>query len=131
MAEAVVSNAMLKCMFGLGPGTLTILPTDQITVENQPIATMMDYIPMMNIGSFNMCNSPMNPQFIAATAAAMGTPTPVPCIPVTIAPWVPPCIPPVLCANKPAIDKNSMCSCMWAPMGITISQSGTTKTTVP
>ena len=35
------------------------------------------------------CNSPSNPMVAAATTAALGVLTPMPCIPMTIAPWMP------------------------------------------
>ena len=48
--------------------------------------------------------------FIAATAAAMGVPTPVPCTPVTPAPWVPG-VPNVLIANIPVLDNTCTLTC--------------------
>ena len=49
----------------------------------------------------------------AATAAAMGALTPMPCIPNTTAPWVPGA-PTVMLGGMPALDKSSMLMCMWA-----------------
>ena len=56
---------------------------------SQPAATIMAFKPMANIPGFGACMSPMNPQVIAATAAALGVFTPQPCIPVTTSPWAP------------------------------------------
>ncbi len=39
--------------------------------------------PFVSIMPFAMCTSPANPTVAAATAAAMGVLTPMPCIPVT------------------------------------------------
>jgi Domain of unknown function (DUF4280) len=128
-ADSVVHGAMLQCAMGTSPGSLSLIP-NQVTFENQTPATMMDYKPMVNIPTFGMCQSPANPMVAAATAAAMGVLTPQPCIPNTVAPWVPPTIPPVLMGNLPLIDKNAMCMCLWAGV-ITIKNPGTTKTKVP
>ena len=45
----------------------------------------------------------------AATAAALGVLTPMPCIPVTAAPWMPG-VPQVLIGNMPAARVNDMTS---------------------
>jgi hypothetical protein len=60
-----------------------------------------------------MCLSPANPAVVAATAAAMGVFTPMPCIPVIPAPWVPG-VPNVLIADTPALDNNCTLMCAWA-----------------
>lgn len=114
------------CMFGAAPGVLVVVPQGKpVMAENKPAATIMDFVPMKNIMPFGMCNSPMNPTFIAATAAKLGVPTPVPCVPVTT-PWVPGAVK-TLINNFPALTASSKCSCAWAPMGISITNPGTTK----
>jgi hypothetical protein len=70
-------------------------------------------VPMLNIMPFGMCNSIANPMVAAATAAALGVLTPMPCIPATAAPWVPGS-PTVLIANMPALNNSSKLMCMWA-----------------
>jgi uncharacterized Zn-binding protein involved in type VI secretion len=65
---------------------------------------------------------------IAATAAAMGVLTPMPCIPMTSAPWVPG-VPTVLIAKMPALDDGSKCFCSWAGV-ISISMAGQFQTMV-
>jgi hypothetical protein len=72
----------------------------------------MDHIPMTNIMPFGMCMSPSNPTVAAATSAAMGVLTPMPCIPATPAPWVPGA-PTVLLGNAPALDNVSTLTCIW------------------
>ena len=129
---AVVDGAMLKCMFGASPGTLTVTNNQTVKAEGKAVATIMDFAPYTNnISSFGMCQSMMNPQVIAATAAAMGVLTPQQCTPATVVPWLPPAIPPVVVSNLPSFDDSAKCTCLWAPMGISISNAQTTKTEVP
>ena len=113
MGQLVVNTAQLKCSFGLAPSVLTVLPADKVFALNQPAATIMDYKPMVNIKPFGMCQSMLNPQVAAATAAAQGVLTPQPCIPVTSAPWVPGS-PTVMIGNKMALNNSSKCMCNWA-----------------
>ena len=68
--------------------------------------------PTVNIGPFGLCTTPTNPQVAAATAAAMGTLTPQPCVPVTPVPWAPGS-PTVLVDGQPALNSSSTCACQW------------------
>jgi hypothetical protein len=74
---------------GSSPGSLSVLPTNETYGGSNPAATVQDMKPMVNIASFGMCQSPLNPQVAAATAAASGVLTPQPCIPATSSPWAP------------------------------------------
>ncbi|SOD70932.1 uncharacterized protein DUF4280 [Jatrophihabitans sp. GAS493] len=112
MAQAVGSTAMLKCTFGLAPSTLNVLPAARVTVEGKPAAAIVDDAPMLNIPPFGMCNSLANPVVAAATAAALGVLTPMPCLPVIPAPWIP-LAPTVLIGGKPALVSGSMCTCAY------------------
>ena len=49
----------------------------------------------------------------AATAAALGALTPMPCVPLTVAPWAPGS-PTVMIGNLPALENSSKLMCMWA-----------------
>lgn len=129
MPIQVVNGAQLMCTFGTSPSNLVVLPINQVLSENQPEATIQDYIPMVNIQPFGMCMSPANPQVAAATAAAMGVLTPQPCIPATSSPWTPGSIP-VGISSKVALNNISMCTCMWAGV-ITITDPGQTTTIIP
>ena len=122
MAEQVVSGAMLKCSMGLAPGTLMVLPANKVMCGNMSAANIMDYIPMTNIMPFGMCQSIANPVVAAATTAALGVLTPMPCIPNTTAPWTPGAAKTKL-GNMPALDKDSKCMCMWAGV-IEITMAG-------
>lgn len=103
---------MLKCTFGLAPSVLSVLPTNRVMVGGTPAANIMDSIPMLNIAPFGMCQSLANPMVIAATAAALGVLVPMPCIPVTVAPWIP-SVPTVSIGTMPLLDAGATCVCAW------------------
>lgn len=107
----VVNGAMMMCTFGMAPATLNVLPINRVTVGGQPAANIMDFKPIVNVAPFGMCNSPSNPTVAAATAAALGVLTPMPCVPVTT-PWVP-TQPLTMIANQPALTADSKCTCSW------------------
>jgi hypothetical protein len=112
-------GAMLTCTFGAAPGSMMVLPMN-LVLTAVPDANIMDNKPMMNILPFGMCMSMSNPMVIAATAAALGVPTPMPCIPMTMAPWVPGS-PTVLLGNMPALNNSSKLMCMWGGViGVTM-----------
>ena len=129
MPQQVVNGAMLQCSFGMAPSTLVVLPINRALVGNQPAANIMDHIPMANIMPFGMCQSIANPVVAAATAAALGVLTPMPCIPATAAPWVPGS-PTVLIGGQPALNSTSQCMCNWAGV-IQITNPGQTTTQIP
>ena len=112
MAQQTCMGATLQCSFGAAPSSLVVLPTNKV-LTGTPDANIMDYKPMVNILPFGVCSSLANPTVAAATAAALGVLTPMPCIPNTVAPWVPGA-PTVLLANMPILNNTSKCMCMWA-----------------
>jgi hypothetical protein len=111
MGVQVVTGAMLQCSFGVAPSSLMVLPANKV-MATTPAANIMDNKPMLNIMPFGMCQSPANPMVAAATAAALGVLTPMPCIPATAAPWVPGC-PTVLIGNMPAVNNSCKLMCNW------------------
>lgn len=113
MGIAVVAGATLQCSFGVAPATLNVLPTNKVLGGGPPAATIMDNIPLVNVLPFGMCTSLANPTVAAATAAALGVLTPMPCIPVIPAPWAPGS-PTVICGTAPALNESSMCMCAYA-----------------
>lgn len=113
MSMHVCNGAVLMCSFGVAPSSLIVLPINRTITSNMPAANIMDYVPMVNILPFGMCMSLANPTVAAATTAALGVLTPMPCIPVTPAPWVPGS-PTVLLANMPALNDLSKLMCTWA-----------------
>lgn len=108
-------GAMMKCTFGLAPSSLVVLPTNRTMTNMMPDANIMDHVPMLNIMPFGMCMSPANPTVAAATVAAMGVLTPMPCIPATPAPWVPGA-PTVMLGMFPTLDNVSKLMCIWGGM---------------
>jgi hypothetical protein len=115
---------MMMCTMGMAPSNLIVLPVNMVMAENQPMANIQDFKPIVNIPPFGMCQSPANPTVAAATAAALGVLTPMPCVPMTTAPWVPG-NPMVMVANQPALDMNSKCMCNWGGV-ISITKPGGT-----
>lgn len=102
---------MMTCSFGAAPSTLVVTPENKL-LAGTPGATIMDNIPMKNIPPFAICTSLANPQVAAATAAAQGVLTPMPCVPFVPAPWLPGSVT-ILVANKPALTDSSKCMCAW------------------
>ena len=119
---------MLSCSFGVAPSQLIVLPQNRV-ITTQPIANIMDNKPIVNIPPFGMCSSLANPAVASATAAALGVLTPMPCMPVTTAPWMPGCTT-VLVANFPALNNSSKLMCMWGGV-IQIAYPGQTNIMIP
>lgn len=112
MALQVCAGATLMCSFGMTPSSLVVLPINRV-FTGTPAANIMDNKPLVNILPFGMCTSLANPTVASATAAAMGVLTPMPCVPVIPAPWIPGS-PTVLIGNIPALNNTSKLMCMWA-----------------
>ena len=127
MANLVCMGAMMQCSFGVAPSSLVVLPQNKVLTGGPPAATIMDGKPIVNVPPFGMCSSIANPTVAAATAAALGVLTPMPCVPVTPAPWTPG-VPTVLIGNMPALDAQSQLMCTWGGV-IQISSPGQTTVT--
>lgn len=111
MPKQVCTGAQLQCSFGAAPSVFNATPRPVLTSQ-MPAGTIMDHVPMMNIMPFGVCSSIANPTVASATAAALGVLTPMPCIPMTTAPWVPGAVN-VLITNQPALDNNCKLMCNW------------------
>src|SRR5690349_2340144 len=129
MPMHVCSGATLMCSFGMAPSTFNVLPINRTLTSNMPAANIMDHVPMVNIMPFGMCTTPSNPAVAAATAAAMGVLTPMPCVPVTPAPWVAGA-PTVILGNFPTLDNVSTLMCTWGGV-ITFVNAGEQTVNVP
>lgn len=125
MGILVVNGAQLVCSFGTAPSVLTIIPGNTM-VGGAPAATIRDMNPMQNIAPFAMCNSMANPTVASATAAAMGVLTPMPCVPVIPAPWVPGSTS-VMIGGVPTVNNTCTLTCAYGGV-ITITNPGQTKT---
>ncbi len=119
----------MMCTFGAAPSSLVVLPINRVMTNEVPDANIMDHIPMVNIMPFGVCMSLANPTVAAATAAALGVLTPMPCIPNTPAPWVPGA-PTVLLGNQPTLDNMSKLMCIWGGV-ISITYPGEVTVEVP
>jgi len=128
MPVQVVMGAMMACPFGVAPSTLVVLPINRVMCNKVPAANIMDFKPIVNIPPFGMCMSPSNPMVAAATAAALGVLTPMPCLPVTT-PWKPGGAT-VPLGKMPTLDNASTCQCSWGGV-ITITNPGQVNTMVP
>lgn len=109
----VCSGATLQCSFGIAPSVLNVLPVNRTLTGGMPAANLQDHIPLLNILPFGMCTSLANPTVAAATAAALGVLTPMPCMPATAAPWIPGGPPTMLLGGVPALDANGTLMCTW------------------
>lgn len=128
MGQQTCMGAAIQCSFGAAPGALMVLPLNRV-LTGVPDANIMDGKPMVNILPFGTCMSMANPMVAAATAAALGVLTPMPCIPATVAPWVPGA-PTVLLGNMPALNNSSKLMCMWGGV-ISINMPGQVTVAVP
>lgn len=129
MPLQVCHGAMMMCSFGLAPSALVVLPQNRVMTNNVPDANIMDHIPLVNIMPFGMCTTPTNPAVAAATSAALGVLTPVPCMPVTPSPWTAGA-PTVLLGSSPALDNISTLMCTWGGV-ITFTTAGEFTVNIP
>ena len=128
MGFAVIGGAMLQCSFGMAPSSLMVLPQNRV-VNVMPLATIMDNKPLVNVMPFGMCSSLSNPTVAAATSAAMGALTPMPCIPAIPGPWVPGS-PTCLIGGQPAINHTCQLTCAYGGI-IKITQPGQNTIQIP
>jgi hypothetical protein len=82
-------------------------------IEGKPAADITTTAMGVNIPPFAMCTSLANPAVAAATSAALGVLTPMPCTPAVVGTWIPQ-VPTVLVANKPILTMGSQCVCAYA-----------------
>ena len=129
MANQVVAGALCQCSFGAAPSALGVLPSNMTNAVGPAAATIMDNAPMVNILPFGTCSSLANPTVASATTAAQGVLTPMPCIPVTSAPWVPGSAT-VMIGGLPALNDSSQLMCSWAG-AISINFAGQVTVQIP
>ena len=128
MGIQVTMGSMMACTFGAAPSSLVVIPKGPpVMVGGAPAATIMDFAPIANVPPFGVCMSPSNPTVAAATAAALGVLTPMPCVPVIPAPWTPGA-PTALINNFPALTMPCQCMCTWG--GVITVTSPASQTTM-
>ncbi len=105
-------GATLRCSMGLAPGSL--LPTPRpLQCGSRVAANVTDHVPIANVTPFGLCRSLANPLVAAATSAAAGTLTPMPCVPATPAPWSPGAARTII-GGAPALSTQATLRCLWA-----------------
>ncbi|WP_437603022.1 DUF4280 domain-containing protein [Sorangium sp. So ce590] len=124
MAVQVCAGATTMCSFGMAPATLMALPVHQ-AMATLPAANISDCAPVLNVLPFGACSSLANPTVAAATAAALGVLTPMPCVPVPAGTWIPGSTK-VLLKGMPALDSAAKLMCTWGGV-IQILNPGQTK----
>lgn len=113
MADSYVcSGAVMKCSMGTSSANLTVLPSRTVFLAGQPQANISDHKSMVNLAPFGLCVSLAFPPTAAATAAALGVLTPMPCMHNTTSPWTVG-KPDNLIQGQPALLKSSTCQCQW------------------
>lgn len=127
MGQCVVAGAMLSCSFGLAPATLVPKGMSRVMIEGRPAAQVTDNAGMVNIPTFGMCNSLANPQVAAATTAALGVLTPMPCVPAIVSPWVPGALRTKI-GGMSALVSGSQCNCAYGGV-VQITMPGAMRTT--
>lgn len=113
MPKLVVLGAQLKCSEGLAPASLAVLPLNEGDGDGKAAATVQDFQPTVNVPPFGMCKTQANPQVAAATAAAQGVLTPMPCVPMLTAPWSPGAREATL-RGAAVLTADSTCKCAWS-----------------
>jgi hypothetical protein len=108
----VVAGGLLKCAMGTAPSAMVVLPDAQVMVEGRPVARVSDNIPFLNLLPFGMCQSPANPMVMAATAAALGVLTPMPCLPMPAGPWNSP-VSRTSVGGQSALGSGGTCMCAY------------------
>jgi len=115
MTKQCSGGGILQCSFGMSPTILNVLPINQV-FAGTPAANIMDFKPFVNIPTFGMCTSPMNP------AMALSFGAPVPCIPAITTPWIPGALN-TLIGNIPALNDGAKCRCEFGGI-ISVSFAG-------
>jgi hypothetical protein len=124
MGSQVCSGAALQCSFGTAPSTFA---ATGVQVDATAAAGVITDVAPSDVPPFAMCTSLSNPQVASATAAASGTLTPQPCVPV-LQPWSPGASK-VTIGEVAALDDSSQCNCSWGGV-VTVSSAGQTSVTV-
>ncbi len=130
MTLAVVGElSLIQCPFGVTPTPLNVLPDRTVFAEIMLMGNITDMISLVNIMTFGMCTTLSNPEVEAATDAAMGVLTPMPCVPVIDSPWISEAFT-VIATEGPALDQTSITMCAWGGV-IFVDEPGNFTVMVP
>lgn len=113
MVEVLTVGSTIKCDKAIPPGVSVLVGfPSPASASMMPVLSVMMNKPIVNIVTFGMCNSKTNPAVIAGTAAAQGVHTPMPCLPVIVAPWDNGASN-ITVGGIQAATKDSTCKCAW------------------
>jgi hypothetical protein len=115
MPPVVTMGGMMLCTMGMAPSSIVVLPANKVMAP-VPVANIVDQKTGAEIVPFGMCISPSNPTVAAATAAALGVLTPMPCVPTPPAPMIPGASPTEMVGNMPTTDMTCTIVCAFAGM---------------
>lgn len=108
----VCSGATMRCSFGDKSARLTVYPDRTVFLTGQPMANISDHTSLYNIAPFGKCHTTRYPATGAATAAAHGRLTPMPCVPGTMSDWRNGKNDYII-KGSPALLKSSYCKCCY------------------
>lgn len=126
MSEIVVNGAKVQCEFGNKPVILRATSQTKCLIEGKVAATILDVKPGVNLDTFGMCTSLLNPAVAAATTAALGVLTPQPCTMAPAGTWSL-VKPKLLVGGKPCLCSGATLNCVIGQGTITIASSGERK----
>ncbi|MFM7042568.1 MAG: DUF4280 domain-containing protein [Planctomycetaceae bacterium] len=108
----VNTGSMCLCNKGIAPMPLAAgVPT--VMASGTPSFNKLNATPLEAVPSFTMCTSTSNPEVAAATSAAMGVLTPMPCVPVIPTMQWSGTSTVVNIAGQPAVTDKSSITCQW------------------
>ena len=111
MSMLVTTGASMSCTFGAGTATFQATTNPMVLCGGKVVGTIQDAAAGVNIPPFGMCTTLSNPAVAAATAAALGVLTPVPCTPIPTS-WTPSQLS-VLSGGKPCLTQDCQCMCSY------------------
>lgn len=106
------TGSMCLCDKGIAPMAL-ILGQPTVLASGTPAFNKLNAEPLASVPSFTMCTSTSNPEVQAATSAAMGVLTPMPCVPVIPTVQWSGTSTVVNVAGQPAVTDKSTIKCEW------------------
>ena len=124
MAVQIAAGATAMCSFGSAPASIMVLPANMVNATTSA-ANVADMVTATNVLPFGSCQSAANPTVAAATAAALGVLTPMPCVPVPAGTWLPGSTK-VMLKSLPTLHNTCKLMCSWGGV-IQILSPGQTK----